>query len=156
MNGSTAILLSDALERIASAVVGERPWQVNLGHGTSATFDFGQRLDPLRTGGNSRGSVHLWISGSAWRIERGSVVVVGSDDAGSRMAAGLGQLEGVRVRSVELPTSTRDLVLTFDDSLVYRTYRSSTEEDAWRFFDQSEAIFLDPGGDVRLEMSLDG
>ena len=129
MTKTEATSVADALASLEAAISGEASWQANLGHGTSATLDFRERLVPLDPGGPPRGSVHLWISGAAWRIDRNRKVVTGSDDIGSKMADSLRELEGLRVESVRLPESTLDLSLEFEGAVVLRTFRHSTEED---------------------------
>jgi hypothetical protein len=142
---------SIAQARLVAEMVGHAPWQAILGHGTSATLDFGDRLPPVRAGAPARGLVHLWISDAAWRVERTGVTVGASDDSESKMLAALRLMESAVVKSVSLSEPGDDLVIETEDSVILRTFRISTIEDAWRFYDKSGCLFMDKMGKFQQE-----
>ena len=149
MVNSTPVPVDEVERKLSESLVGAVPWQVLLGHGTSVLLDFGDTVPPMDPGGLARGTFHLWISGAAWRLEEAGVAVTASEDIGSAMAQGLRRLAGVPVERVSLPSSTRDLVLSFNGDRTLRTFRCQTEDDAWRFFTPDGAFHLDRTGECQ-------
>ncbi len=140
-----------AKQHLVDSLVGECPWQVMLGHGTMATLDFGEPAQPIAQGRVARGTCHLWISGAGWRVETEGSLDAGSRDTGSSMATALRRLQDRRIGRILLPAASLDLVIEFEGGLALRTFRCSTEEDAWRFYSPSGSLYLEPNGALQLD-----
>lgn len=144
----------DALGRMT----GKKCWSymANVNTGSCVGFDIGQKVlreKPLSNPRISkeerlyRGEFHFYISCS-WRLDwKGKVLCGGEDDKSEEgpMMLGLREMLNRRVVSVELEQPGLDLILGFEDGLVFRIFCDEFEQGEEDL--ENYVLFL-PGGQL--------
>jgi len=97
----------------------------------------------------TRGEWILWTDSSMWRLEGTNGVLTAWEDPRPIMAAAIAQLNGRRLRSVEIAPLSADTTCTFEGGLVLRlfsTYMDPEGDDAhWMLFvPQDRVLVLGP------------
>lgn len=122
------------LEQIHATVaplLHQRPWKVQLGHGSFLTLDFGPPTARW----------HLWVYCCAWRLDQADAVVAASEDDRDDLRAAVACLEGRALEEVEVTGPALDTVLRFEGGLVLTLFPVlSRDYEHW-------FLYL-PGGDV--------
>lgn len=142
----------DILE-IIYPLLGQKPWNASLGHGSFITFDFGRSIpqkpakSPKANPSRDRGEWRIWIYSCAWRIEQHNTVLAGSNDSKEKMASAIKRLEGASLNSVEFTSPSLDTVFQFEEGLILRTFSIDFEEcDHWLLFvPPNNVLVLGPG-----------
>jgi len=148
----TRVVSAELAQKVLTRhLVHREPWNVHLGHGTSALFEYGERQRPPG-GRRESGTVHLWIAASAWRVEDDVSIHAGSADTGGAMHSALSRLSGCLTTSIRLQPPGFDLILFFGDaSLRFVSFKDGTEDDAFRFYTPEEILFRGPDGQFFLQ-----
>jgi hypothetical protein len=110
------------VERIIASLHGQQAWGVSLGYGTFVTLEFGQPLAPQGEKAKVHGQWHLWIYGSAWRIEERGHILAGSQDDKKVMEKAVLGLDGKTLLSTQVGNDLLDAEFLFEDGLTLRVF----------------------------------
>ena len=97
-----------AIQAAVAPVIGREAWGVHLGYGGRLTLCFGQDRSATRTLRSGQQWVEtreewiLWTDSVMWRLEDTHGVLTAWEDPRPIMAAAIAQLNGRRLRSVEI------------------------------------------------------
>lgn len=128
-----------AVRELVAGVVGQRSWGVRLGLGSFVTLEFGEALEP--GGGRAHGRWHLWVYGSAWRLDDGGGVVAASEDARDALEQAVARLGGRVLERVDVAGPSLATVWWFEGGLALRLFPMGSHDlEHW-------LLYL-PGGDV--------
>lgn len=143
---------AEQLRRSVGKLVGKAPWRVGLGHGSFLSLDFGE---PVRSNrGVEHGEWHLWLYGTAWRIDSMTSIVAGSEDDRDKLATDVVCLERKFVTSVDVDHVSLRLELDFGDLKLSAFPVHSAEAEHWMLFMPSgEVLVAGPGSRFRWEAS---
>ena len=143
----------NAIQEQLLPLIGKRVWQPMQNSGSFLTFEFGAKVFPKSIKSKllerirgprpipDRGEWHLWIYMCAWRIEKGSEVLAGSEDDRPKIKAALQFFENKAIFSVEILSRSLDTLFAFEDGLTLHTFSMYPEEcKHW--------VLFTPGGNV--------
>lgn len=133
-----------AIEKRLAPLCGQRPWKVELGHGSFVTLDFGEK----RTrDGNTRGEWHFWVYCCAWRLDEGENVVAGSGDDRAALAPKIAALTGRALQAIEVTAPAGQTVLRFEGDATLTLFPMATaSEDYQVYFPDGEVLVVGPAG----------
>ncbi len=116
-------------------LLGKNAWGVSIGHGSFLTLEFGQPLPLTDQSEKVHGEWHLWIFCCVWRLEEGDTILAASEDDRDKLKLAVRRLENLVLQSIDLISSTFDLVLTFEHQVVLRTFAIHSEEyENWKLY----------------------
>lgn len=113
------------LEAIVRPLLGVPGWDAKIGYGSFLTIEFG---DPVEIGRGRDGAPlisgrwHLWIYGSAWRVETSEAVLGASEDSRDRMDAAATSLNGRSIVAVEVSPPSLETTFRFDGDHLLRVF----------------------------------
>jgi len=102
------------LRELVRSMVGRPAWSPALGIGSYLTLEVGARA-------GTHGEYHVWLYCTAWRLDRGTELLCGSEDERGEMTKAIAVLDGRTVATAEVSDGL-DLTLGFDDGTVLRAF----------------------------------
>ena len=124
---------SDPVKRVFAPLVGLPAWDVQKGHGSMLTFEFGnpslQIREPIDASAGAsprtraslarrkvtpRGEWHLWINCCNWRCTANGMEIAHSDSADADIAAAAAELDGQRLLAVTVEPHRGRSTFAFD------------------------------------------
>ncbi len=128
-------------------LLGKNAWGVSIGHGSFLTLEFGQPVPINEQPPMIQGEWHLWIYCCVWRLEEGDKILAASEDDRDKLKLAVQRLENLALQSIDLISSSWDLVLTFEHQVVLRTFAIYSEEyQNWMLFTpDSNVLTAGPG-----------
>jgi hypothetical protein len=97
-------------------LLGNRAWGVSLGVGSFITLEFGAVIQD-KVPESPRGEWHLWVTYSAWYLEKNGEVLSASEDPRPRLRSAVQAMENRMLRSVEITCPALETVFCFDEAL---------------------------------------
>ncbi len=166
-------LTVDLIAEAFAPVAGMRCWEVQQGHGSSITFEFGEpRVEslkvmpmPLHIGGKQlkvprrttcvRGDWHLWIHCCNWALDWDGQELVHSESSREEIGHALQHLNGQDFTRVEVERKNGSSRFLFDLGFALRTWpyaKDGTVYDQWHLYQPSGVVLtVDSNGEVRNE-----
>jgi hypothetical protein len=143
------------IDRIIKPLLGQRPWEVDLGVGSFITMQFGRLLPPEGVRKKSRGEWYLWVYCCAWRLERGQEVLAASQDPRPTLRLALRPIEGMAVDSITMSPPAGDTVIGFDGGYILRLFTEySKQNESWMLFmPEGKVLVVGPGSSWTFEDS---
>lgn len=133
------------VQAVASTLVGRKSWGTSLGHGSFLILEFGApiQLDD----GAEQGEYHLWIYGSAWRIEKDQKFVMGSQDDREYISANIKDvLDDMTLQSILVNPLSLDTIFEFDSNISLYTFSVSTDMEHWLLYlPNNKVLKVGPG-----------
>lgn len=149
-------ILRDTLHKIIGLEIND----INLGHGSFVTIDFGKTIEikivtKKREKTFKRGEWHLWIYMCAWRIDKIKLPFVGSNDPRDVIEAKLKQLKSKKLKKFIFSRNTMDVCLKFEDGFSLFLFNCNTiEGEHWMLFTPDQHVFsVGPGSKITYEFS---
>ncbi|NJR40043.1 MAG: hypothetical protein HC781_16005 [Leptolyngbyaceae cyanobacterium CSU_1_4] len=136
---------TQSLKAYFQPLIGQAAWNVELGHGSFVTLEFGEAL-PSNSGSVVHGTWHFWVYCCIWRLETHDDVLAGSEDSRSRLEKVLPLLEGKILEDIEINFPSGDTLLHFAGRLVLRLMpvHSETYEN-WFLYTPDGVLVFGPG-----------
>lgn len=136
-------------------LVGQRPWDVSLGHGSFLTMDFGGKRPERWSSLPARGDWHLWVQHVAWRLEQAEAVLAACEDPRPELAIAVKVLQGRTLQAMEVRTPALETTMTFEDGIVLRLFPVYTTayEHWWLFTPNGNVLAIGPGIDWSYHLS---
>jgi hypothetical protein len=103
-----------ALRELVRSMVGRPAWSPALGIGSYLTLEVGARA-------GAHGEYHVWLYCTAWRLDRGTELLCGSEDERGEIARAIAVLDGRTVAAADVSDGL-ELTLGFDDGTVLRAF----------------------------------
>lgn len=132
------------LRAILDALIGKPVTQVQLGHGSFLTFDFGQLMQETTISKNGRVSIHwfgewhLWVYMCAWRIDKNDTPFVSCEDDRIIIADKVQALQGTSIVKYEILNIAYDTKFYFGDNFTVTLFGIYTADPAcvaWYLYD---------------------
>ena len=128
-------------------VVHKKVRNVQLGHGSFITMDFGKDvLVEVKTNRGihtfNRGEWHLWIYMTAWRLDQGDIPIIGAADDRMEIEKKITILENNELLSVSIKNSSFDVLMEFENNLSLLLFSFGvTEYEQWMLFTPERKVF---------------
>ena len=140
------------VQNILNEMKGLKTRNVQLGHGSFLTIDFGQDL-LIRIKTNhgieefKRGEWHLWTYICAWRLDIKGIPIIGSEDERKKIAKEIVKLENKELVNIEILNEAFDIVLKFENEIVLLLFSFSVKEfEHWKLYTpERKALIVGPG-----------
>lgn len=136
-NANGKQLITNLFKRL----VGLASFNVELGHGSFITFDFGKKILRQRKthSGEIRtfcfGEWHLWIYMCAWRIDKNQKPFVGSNDTRELIREKLREMQGKELKSATILNDAFDAHFSFGDEFELHLFSYQvTDHEQWMLF----------------------
>jgi hypothetical protein len=128
----------EGAEQYFSPLIGQKPWDVSIGHSHFVTMEFGNKV-PQKTDFFSKlsrkpkifkehGEWHLWIYMCAWRLEQNDFVLAASEDNTDRIEKAIKVLEGLILENIEIKRPLLDISFYFENNLILKTFSVYSDE----------------------------
>lgn len=130
--------------------MGKAAWGVKVGYGSFLTIEFGV---PNKSEYCSiYGEWYLWLYLCSWRIEKDGYLIVGSDDSKEKLIKSTSTIEGYELRLFKVYPQTLDLLLTFENNSILRTFSTIADNEInqdkqhWMLYmPDNRVLVADPG-----------
>lgn len=142
-------------EELFSEISGVKARNVELGHGSFITMDFGKDVlitskKTMRT--RRRGEWFLWIYMCAWRLDHKGQPVVGASDRRDFIESKLPHLEGKKFLHMKITSNSFDCRLEFDENWSLLLFSHGVQEDEqWMFFTSHNGKVFTAGPGISWE-----
>ncbi len=137
-------------------LLGKKAWGVSIGVGSFLTLDFGAKLIDKKVPERPYGEWHLWITHCAWRLEKGTEVIVASEDPRSELKKKVLSLENLALQSVKLTAPALETTFFFEGETILRLFPIYTQEyDHWKLYTPDENVLVIGPGTQWLYHSAD-
>ena len=114
-------------------LLGQKPWRVATGLGTSITMEFGKPIMLSPKAKTTNGEWSLWISTACWRLETSEEVLVGSGDAQDKVEFSLKQMENLSLQTIELFPPSLETTFNFENGKALRVFPTNSQgEICWQ------------------------
>ena len=118
------------MQKIISPMYGLRSWNVELGHGSMVTFEFGEKIEiNTEKRYSEMGEWHVWIYMSPWRLETDQQVLAGSEDAREYLMKAIKAIEGRILENVEIKYPSLETTFFFDGGYVLVIFPNQIIDD---------------------------
>lgn len=141
------------IKAMISPMLGQKAWDVSLGHGSFITLEFGTPVSSSEVDKKPCGEWHLWVYCCAWRLEDENVVLASSEDSRSKLKVAIQRLEGRELCSVELLRPAWDTIFIFTEGVSLRLFSIHSEEyQHWMLFmPNGNCLVIGPGSNWSCE-----
>lgn len=125
-------------EQLFLQIVGIEARNVELGHGSFITMDFGKDIfitSKKTKRSRKRGEWFLWIYMCAWRLDHQQQPIIGASDDRELINSKLKNLEGKKFLHMEIINDSFDCRLEFEDNFQLLLFSFGVKDDEqWMFF----------------------
>ena len=123
------------IQAMIGPILGQKAWNVSLGHGSFITMEFGVSLLSDEIDRQPRGEWHLWVYCCAWRLEEGNNVLASSEDSRLELELAVKRMAGLALRSIKIFRPAWDSIFTFEEQVVLRLFSIYSKEcEHWMLF----------------------
>ena len=139
-------------------LVGMAPWNVEVGHGSFLTMEFGKEcVEEFRGKSHIHGEWHLWLQCCVWRLEKGERILVASEDKKELLARTIRRLKFGPLVEANVETPGLDLRLTFESGIRLATFTINRYRyEQWELFRPDGRVLTAKAGGVLTEERAGG
>ena len=142
------------LHKLLNELIGLNAWGAKIGHGSFLTIDFGMPVKKELIE-NEIGEWHLWVYLCSWRIEKNDLFVAGCEDSREKMTYAVKQINGSKLLSFTVSSTSLDAVLAFDNGLflkLFSIYSEEKDSNHWLLYmPNNKVLVAGPGSKWEIE-----
>jgi hypothetical protein len=138
------------LEKRFEPIVNLPAWNVQLGHGSFLTFEFGSPNlhvgEPRWIRGEQRrrvsicGEWHFWVYCCCWEIRKVSEILANNESSRTDMSAAARFLDGQMLLQVSFNPESQRCRFTFDLEGSLETWPYKSDGDQWMLFHKDQCV----------------